>query len=159
MMTGDRGRWVLLAYRIPREPSTPRISVWRKLRRLGAAQLLDGLVALPLDSRNREQMEWLADEVQDAGGEAQIWIAEPATAAQERALASGMARSIAEEYEALAAAAGAAADEEPAVRRRTLAKLRRDMRNIRARDYFPGPARQTARAALEQLSGSTEVRH
>ena len=25
-------RWVLLAYRLPREPSTPRIALWRKLR-------------------------------------------------------------------------------------------------------------------------------
>src|SRR6266581_8525112 len=91
LMTGRRRRWVLLTYRLPREPSTPRISVWRKLRRLGAAQLQDGLIALPLDSRNREQMEWIADEVIDAGGDAQIWLAEPATAAQERALASSMA--------------------------------------------------------------------
>src|SRR5690242_10765482 len=52
--------WVLLAFRLPREPSTPRTALWRKLRQLGAAQLLDGLVALPLDARNREQFEWLA---------------------------------------------------------------------------------------------------
>jgi len=24
-------RWVLLAYRMPREPSTPRIALWRRL--------------------------------------------------------------------------------------------------------------------------------
>jgi hypothetical protein len=35
---------------------------------------MDGLVALPLDARNREQLEWLADEVVEAGGEASIWI-------------------------------------------------------------------------------------
>ena len=46
-----RSDWVLLAYRLPREPSTPRITVWRKLRRLGVAQLVDGLVALPADAR------------------------------------------------------------------------------------------------------------
>ena len=62
-------RWVLLAYRLPREPSTPRSTLWRKLRRLGAAQVLDGLAALPLDARNREQLEWLADEVVEADGE------------------------------------------------------------------------------------------
>src|SRR5213080_3282008 len=57
------GQWVLLAYRLPRDPSTPRIALWRTLRRLGAAQLLDGLVALPADSRTREQLEWAADGV------------------------------------------------------------------------------------------------
>jgi hypothetical protein len=54
-----RVEWVLLAYRMPREPSTPRITVWRKFRRLGAAQIVDGLLALPLDVRTKEQMEWL----------------------------------------------------------------------------------------------------
>jgi hypothetical protein len=34
-------RWVMLAYRLPREPSTPRITVWRKLKRLGVAQLFN----------------------------------------------------------------------------------------------------------------------
>src|SRR5688500_11501901 len=53
-----RRDWVLLAYRLPREPSAPRLAVWRKLKRLGVAQLLDGLVGLPLDSRNREQLVW-----------------------------------------------------------------------------------------------------
>ena len=45
----ERLEWVLLAYRLPREPSTPRIAVWRKLRRQGAVQVLDGLVALPAE--------------------------------------------------------------------------------------------------------------
>ena len=42
------GNWVLLSYRMPREPSTPRITIWRKLKRLGVAQLGDGLIALPV---------------------------------------------------------------------------------------------------------------
>src|SRR5918998_172210 len=103
-------RWVLLAYRLPREPSAPRLSVWRKLKQIGVAQLLDGLVALPLDSRSREQLEWIADEVVEAGGGASIWIAEPATAAQERELATRMQAGIAEQYGAvIAEAPGAAA--------------------------------------------------
>src|SRR2546430_16854738 len=57
------GRWVLLAYQLPREPSTPRVSIWRKLRRLGVAQLMDGLVALPHSARNQERLEWLDAEI------------------------------------------------------------------------------------------------
>ena len=38
LLVATTREWVLLAYRIPREPSTPRISVWRKLRRLGAVR-------------------------------------------------------------------------------------------------------------------------
>src|SRR6476619_4356359 len=100
-MSPDRRPWVLLAYRLPREPSTPRIAVWRKLRRLGVAQLLDGLVALPLDGRNREQFEWVAGEIVEAGGEASLWVGELASRAQERELAARMTAAIASEYTAL----------------------------------------------------------
>src|SRR5213078_4943551 len=81
------GEWVLLCYRLPREPSTPRIAVWRKLKRLGVAQLTDGLVALPADARTREQLEWIAEEIIEAGGEASTWLAHPTSADQERTLA------------------------------------------------------------------------
>src|SRR2546430_16659157 len=83
-----RTAWVLLAYRLPRDPSTPRSTLWRKLRRLGAAQVLDGLAALPLDARNREQLEWLAEEVGEAGGDATIWGGELTSAGQEGGLAA-----------------------------------------------------------------------
>src|SRR5438034_6549182 len=95
------GTWVLLCYRIPREPSTPRITVWRKLKRLGVAQLADGLVALPADARTREQLEWIADGITGVGGDASIWLAQPASAAQERDLATRMAATRAAEYAAV----------------------------------------------------------
>src|SRR3954451_9649561 len=97
-MPNRRESWVLLAYRLPREPSAPRSGLWRKLRRLGAAQVLDGLAALPLDARNREQFVWLADEVVQAGGEATIWVCTLASAAQERELASRMSDAVAADY-------------------------------------------------------------
>src|ERR671934_2057858 len=115
-----RTQWVLLAYRLPREPSTPRSALWRKLRRLGAAQILDGLAALPLDARNREQLEWLADEVVEAGGEATIWVGQLGSAAQERELASRMAAAVAADYQALIEDAAAARAERAGQRRRTL---------------------------------------
>src|SRR5947209_8010058 len=102
------GDWVLLAYRLPREPSTPRIALWRGLRRLGAAQIVDGLVALPADSRTREQLEWLADGVIEAGGQAEVWVGRPGSAAQERAIAERMQAAIGEQYDRLTAAPRAA---------------------------------------------------
>jgi Protein ChrB, N-terminal len=146
-------QWVLLAYRLRREPSTPRIALWRKLKRLGVVQLLDGLVALPLDSRNREQLEWIADEVVELGGEASVWIATPGGAAQARALATALQEVVAGEYRAVIGQARAAAAAKPGGHhRRTLARLRRELGRIRRRDYFPPPQREEARRAVQALA-------
>jgi Protein ChrB, N-terminal len=132
--------------------------LWRKLRRLGAAQLLDGLAALPLDARNREQLEWLAEEVTEADGEATLWIGELSSAAQERELASRMAEAVAAEYRAVAGDAAAAPAEPAGQRRRTFGRLRRELRRIRARDYFPPPEREEAQRAVEELAAVVEER-
>jgi len=155
-MAPSRTSWVLLAYRLPRDPSTPRSALWRKLRRLGAVQVLDGLAALPLDARNREQLEWLAEEVVEAGGEATIWVGELASAAQERDLASRMAEAVAAEYRSLTGDAVTARAETPGQRRRTLGRLRRELRRIRARDYFRPLERELAQEAVEELAAFVE---
>jgi hypothetical protein len=149
-----RRDWVLLAYRLPREPSAPRLAVWRTLKRLGVAQLLDGLVGLPLDSRNREQLEWIADQVVEAGGDASIWTATPAALAQEREIAAAMQAGIAEQYLNVIEQAHRA--ERAGGNRRTLGRLRRELGRIERRDYFPPPERQQARVAVEELAAAID---
>jgi hypothetical protein len=149
--------WLLLAYRMPREPSTPRITVWRKLARLGVAKLGDGLVALPADARTQEQLEWIADEVTEAAGEATLWRSQLTSAAAERALVERMAGTIAAEYRAVISAAGEARASAP-VRAQTAARLRRELRRISQRDYFPPAEREEARRAVESLITEAAVR-
>jgi hypothetical protein len=139
-----------VSYRIPREPSTPRITIWRKLKRLGVAQLGDGLVALPADARTREHLEWIAEEVLEAGGTAGVWLAQPATLAQERELAQGMADARATEYRAIITAARRPPGDD---RRRAVRRLRAELRRIGRRDYFPPPERAAAHAAVDTLVG------
>jgi hypothetical protein len=151
---GGTAEWVLLSYRVPREPSTPRIAVWRKLKRLGVAQLGDGLVALPADARSREQLEWVAEDVEQAAGSAMLWTARPESAEQERRIAAEMAAARAAEYAAVReqaqadpTGAGEAAESTALLRR-----LRGELRRIERRDYFPPPERAAARAAVADLA-------
>jgi hypothetical protein len=153
----DQTRWVLLAYRLPREPSTPRIGLWRQLRRLGVGQIADGVVTLPLDARTRERFDWLAQEVIENGGEATVWLAEPGSAAQERALAAEMAANVTADYERVIEEAQAQVGMSAVARRRTVARLRRELRRIGSRDYFPGPIAKRARAAVDELGDSVEA--
>ena len=155
-MRTDR-RWVLLAYRLPREPSTPRIAIWRQLRRLGALQLVDGVVALPLDARTREALEWLAQAVEEANGEATIWLAEPATTAQDRRLVEQMQAIVGSEYVELAAEARSVATRGGSGRARTLGRLRRELRRIRQRDYFGSPSFDGVRLAIEAIGTREEA--
>ena len=144
--------WVLLAYRMPREPSTPRIAVWRKLRRLGAVQLVDGFVALPADPATVEAFDWLADEVIEAGGEAWTWRAQPGSKQQQTALRERVSAAVVEEYRSLIAEVK---DAEPT--RRTVDRLRRELRAIEARDRFGVAERERARAALERLASRLDA--
>lgn len=150
--------WVLLSYRLPREPSNPRVALWRKLRRLGVVQVLDGLVALPSDARTREHFDWLADEVIEAGGEAGTWIARAGSLRQERALAERMAESVAAEYENIVADALAALTlSDRKARLRAVARLRRELQRVRMRDFFPPPERERAQVAVAELAADEQI--
>jgi DNA-binding transcriptional regulator PaaX len=143
--------WVLLTYRLPREPSTPRTAVWRKLRALGVAQLSDGLVALPADARTREQLDWVAEQVREANGSADVWVARPATSAQERELAQGLGEARAAEYRGVLEEATAARVRTPGEQARVQRRLRSELRRIRRRDFFPPSDRDAAVSAVDAL--------
>lgn len=145
------GQWVLLSYRLPREPSTPRITIWRKLKRLGVAQISDGVVGLPADARTREHIDWIADEIADLGGTATVWLAQPANLQQERHLVQTMADARAGEYRMVMATADQAQALPADERRRIMRKLRSELRRINRRDYFPPTERQAARQAVDAL--------
>ncbi|GAB7045364.1 Chromate resistance protein ChrB [Catenuloplanes indicus] len=150
------GEWVLLAYRVPRQPPRPRIAIWRKLERLGVARLGDGLVALPADARTREHLDWVAEEIAEAGGSSTVWLAAPGTEAQERQVAGEMRAARAAEYRVVAEEATAAAGLDHPARVRAVRRLRGELRRIGQRDYFPPPERATARDAVRALAGAAD---
>jgi hypothetical protein len=147
-------RWLLLIYRLPREPSRHRVAVWRKLKALGALYLQDGVAALPEDAVTREQLEWLQLSVREAGGEATLWEGQPNTHAEGKALVETFRSSREEAYQAIVAGA-------ERVRRKAelggggetllaeMGKLEREFRAERRRDYFRAPSRRKASEVLK----------
>jgi hypothetical protein len=151
-------KWLILIYHLPREPSRHRVAVWRKLKSLGALYLQDGAAALPDDVVTREQLEWLQLRVREAGGEATLWEALPNTVAENRALVEEF-RSLREAaYKELIDAAGklrkkATIGAGETVLLEELARIEREFRTERRRDYFRSPLRKAADAAIREARG------
>ena len=146
-------RWLILIYRLPREPSRPRVAAWRKLKALGALYLQDGVVALPEDAVTREQLEWLQVQIREARGDAVLWEAQPTTSRENEELVAAFRSSREEGYRTLIAGA-------KRIQRKAqlggsqgllegLDKLEREFRAERRRDYFRSPLRKEAAAALK----------
>lgn len=104
----------------------------------------DGLVALPNDARNKEHLEWIAEYIHDANGEAIIWIARPSPRRRSAELAQQMQDSRDLEYAALLADV----KQERSPTSRTVQRWRREYQRIVRRDYFRAPLRDKARLAI-----------
>lgn len=144
MRVGRVREWLLLMHRTPREPSAPRVAVWRKLKRLGALMLHDAAWVLPANDRTREQLRWLAAEVVEAGGEALVWEARLALG-QEHSLVEQFAAQVEEPYRAILAELDSS---EP-----DLSTLSRRYQQVARLDYFHSELGARVRAALATADG------
>ena len=63
---------LLLLVGVPPNPSSLRVRVWRRLRSLGAVALKRSAYLLPDTPERYEDFQWLAQEVQRAGGDATL---------------------------------------------------------------------------------------
>ena len=79
--------WLLFLYKVPHEPSSRRVYVWRKLKRLGAVLLHDSAWALPMTPHSLKQFQILAVEIAAIGGESLLWEAHRAAGEENESLA------------------------------------------------------------------------
>src|SRR5438067_9508986 len=90
--------WVALAWRLPAGSSTPRVTTWRNLQRLGAARLTPGAALLPFREDLQEQLDWLAQDIEAQGGEAWVLPVIGLSEAEERVVCDRMLAERDEEY-------------------------------------------------------------
>lgn len=61
--------WAAIQYTLPREPSRARVSVWRKLKKIGAANMQQSLWLLPYSDDSFSLLNKVKNEVLQNGGE------------------------------------------------------------------------------------------
>jgi ChrB-like protein len=144
--------WALLVFTLPREPSAPRVAVWRKLKKLGAVLLHDAVWVLPAQPALLEHFRWLAVEIRESSGEALVWVAQQGLPGQDDALVDQFQTQVEMEYQAILAMLNASKSEVKDNSHAERAALARRYQQIRARDYFHAPTGELVRARLEALS-------
>jgi hypothetical protein len=120
--------WVLLVYKIPREPTSSRAAIWRKLKRLGALLLHDAVWVLPATPWTREQFQWLTVEIGELGGEAYLW--------ESQLQVPGQAEVLAQQFGARVDALYREILEDLSQEDADLVALSRKYQQVRAQDYF-----------------------
>jgi hypothetical protein len=137
--------WVLLVYKIPREPTSSRAAVWRKLKRLGALLLHDAVWVLPATAWTREQFQWLAVEIGELGGEVYLW--------ESRLLLNGQAEELVRQFQARVEIAYQEILNELEHENADLVALSRTYQQIHAQDYFHSPLGMQVRERLMHARG------
>ncbi|MBX3448182.1 MAG: hypothetical protein KF777_01410 [Planctomycetaceae bacterium] len=137
--------WLLLVYRIPRNPTAGRVFVWRKLKQLGAIALQDAVWVLPLTPRTQEQFQWLASEITELQGEAVLWEADHVYATDREGLRRQFLEPVEAEYREILAALRK--------KDRDLAALSKRFQEAHARDYFASELGRKTRDKLLAADG------
>ena len=147
MVTKSLRRWLLLLYKVPPEPTANRVAIWRKLKRLGAVLLHDAVWVLPPSPRTLEELQWLAADIRERGGDAMLWEASLCQDGQDDELVRQFLIEVDSIYaEVLADLERPDAD---------LVALSKRYQQARLRDYFRSPLGQRARTVLLSAGGRT----
>ena len=80
----DEISWLLLTYKLPREPAAKRIAVWRRLKGMGAVYLQNGVCILPKTDDYVRRLKMLENEIRELEGDCVILETVGLDKAQER---------------------------------------------------------------------------
>jgi hypothetical protein len=132
--------WMLLVYKVPREPTSSRAYVWRKLKKLGALLIHDAVWVLPATAWTREQLQWLSVEISELEGEALLWESRLTLNGQEESLVKLFQARVDTVYQEIL--------DELEHKEADLIALSRKYQQVRAQDYFQSPLGTLVRTRL-----------
>jgi len=145
----SRSRWLLLVFSLPAKRASQRVEVWRRLQHYGTLPLRSSGHVLPNSAANQEKLEWLAETIRSYKGQAsvvQVQSFDDLPDARLRQLfleASSMAYDrLLRELKKLVSLPHS---QRPA---RQLSRLRRQLQETVATDFFANPLRTRVEAVL-----------
>jgi len=140
--------WLLLNYKLPAQPSAPRVYAWRKLKRLGAVLLKDAVWVLPDTARTTEQFQWLAAEIQEMKGEVNLWQANLLLGLTEDTMIAQFNSQVDDEYKLLLKKLN--------TKNPDLPKLSQEFQLIVLKDYFQSEIGKQVKEKFLVLRGAAE---
>jgi ChrB-like protein len=148
MVTQGPRQWLLLLYRVPPEPTANRVSIWRKLKRLGAILLHDSVWVLPPSPRTTEELRWLAAEIRERSGDAMLWEASLGLDGHDDDLVRQFVAQVDNTYADILSALDQPESD--------LGALSKRYQQARRQDYFHSPLGERVREALLSAGGRAD---
>lgn len=154
-------KWIALSYTLSaKKKSSKRVAIWRRLRRLGAISPAGGLHILPATDASVEAFQWLAQEVQQAEGQAVVMHLDYFDGLDDQAVIERFNTARRTDYgevEDQATELESRLKEEPdeaeiATAQDELAKLKRRYAEILTIDYFGSYEGKTTGALLDKVA-------
>jgi hypothetical protein len=159
--------WLLLTYKVPAEPTKVRVSIWRRIRSLGAVYIQNSICVLPTSSEHQRQLRMVQSDIEHAGGEAVLFETLALDARQEELVVSRFKHDRDQDYaEFLDKCADYKKEVDKEVKAdhytfaevkendEDLKKLKNWLERIKALDFYGAPARAMAE---QQLAECEEV--
>ena len=95
--------WILLIHQLPPKPTNLRVSIWRKLQKLGAVAIKNSVYVLHANEKTNEDFQWLKQEIESAGGDAAVFRAGSVEGATDDEIIGAFRNARDEEFAALTA--------------------------------------------------------
>lgn len=140
-------KWLLLIHELPPTPAYLRVRVRRRLKQLGAQLLKNSVYILPNCSETAEDLHWLRREILDGGGQATVTLADFVEGASDKDLEEQFRKTSDAEYAEFARTVRAARGP---LQERDLMRLRTQLGELTARDFFTAGGRAKAERALTE---------
>lgn len=162
--------WLLFLSQLPANPSSLRVSIWRKLRAAGALGLQNGVWMLPNQPEQVKFLEDLLDTVIKQGASGQIFSISPLNSDIERDILMRFQADRGEEYAEFLEQSQeflAEIERETKAQKFTFAEFEESeqdlqrltswLEKIRNRDFFAGEKAKQAAAVMDQCRTAFEI--